>query len=181
MPVHRLNHAVLFVSDLKRSLAFYRDVLEFRPLPRAFPGAAFLQAAGSANDHDLGLFQSPEPGSGGRAGRVGLYHLAWEVDTLAELGRMRTRLAEAGALTGASNHASTKALYARDPDGIDFEVCWLVPDHAVEAELTAMTSPTRPLDIEAEIAAYGARTPGGPRTDHAVWQRLFGTREADRG
>ncbi|MFE7598270.1 VOC family protein [Streptomyces sp. NPDC057494] len=174
MPIQRLNHAVLFVSDLERSLAFYRDVLEFRPLPQAFPGAAFLQAAGSANDHGLGLFQSPERGAGHATGRVGLYHLAWEVDTLAELRRMRTRLAEAGALTGASNHASTKALYARDPDGIEFEVCWLVPDHAVAEELTTMTSPTLPLDIEAEIEVYGAETPGGPRTDHAVWQQIFG-------
>ncbi|GGY09787.1 VOC family protein [Streptomyces tanashiensis] len=174
MPIQRLNHAVLFVSDLERSLAFYRDVLEFRPLPQAFPGAAFLQAAGSANDHDLGLFQSPERGSPRAGGRVGPYHLAWEVDTLAELRRMRTRLAGAGALTGASDHASTKALYARDPDGIEFEVCWLVPDHAVVGELTAMASPTLPLDIEAEIEVYGAETPGGPRTDHAVWQKLFG-------
>ncbi|MEV7279952.1 VOC family protein [Streptomyces sp. NPDC093111] len=172
MPVQRLNHAVLFVSDLERSLAFYRDVLEFRPLPQAFPGAAFLQAAGSANDHDLGLFQSPEPSTGHVTGRVGLYHLAWEVDTLSELRRLRGRLADAGALTGASNHASTKALYARDPDGIEFEVCWLVPDAAVAGELSAMTSPTRPLDIEAEIAVYGAETPSGPRTDHAVWRAL---------
>ncbi|MFE5978104.1 VOC family protein [Streptomyces wedmorensis] len=173
MPIQRLNHAVLFVSDLERSLAFYRDVLGFRPLPQAFPGAAFLQAAGSANDHDLGLFRSPEPGSGPRTGRVGLYHLAWEVDTLSELARVRTRLAGAGALTGASDHASTKALYARDPDGIEFEVCWLVPDAAVAGELAAMTSPTRPLDIDAEIAVYGAETPGGPRTDHGVWRELF--------
>ncbi|MEV6203720.1 VOC family protein [Streptomyces sp. NPDC051771] len=163
MPIQRLNHAVLFVSDLDRSLAFYRDVLGFRPLPGAFPGAVFLQAAGSANDHDLGLFQSPAPGSGAGRGRVGLYHLAWEVDTLAELKAMRTRLTVAGALTGASDHATTKALYARDPDGIEFEVCWPVPDHAVAAELAAMTSPTRPLDLDAEIAAYGAQTPGGPR------------------
>ncbi|WP_455361801.1 VOC family protein [Streptomyces sp. SYSU K21746] len=173
MPIHRLNHAVLFVSDLARSTAFYCDVLGFRSLPQTFPGAAFLQAAGSANDHDLGLFQSPVPGSGHRTGQVGLYHLAWEVDTLAKLRRTRTRLAEAGALTGASNHASTKALYARDPDGIEFEVCWLVPDQAVAGELAAMASPALPLDIDAEIAAYGADTPGGPRTDHAVWQRVF--------
>ncbi|MFB7938894.1 VOC family protein [Streptomyces sp. NPDC056049] len=180
MPVQRLNHAVLFVSDLERSLAFYRDVLGFRPLPGDFPGAVFLQAAGSANDHDLGLFRSPEPASGQRTGRVGLYHLAWEVATLADLRTMRARLAEAGALTGASDHASTKALYARDPDGIEFEVCWLVPDHAVAGELSAMTAPTRPLDLDAEIAAYGAETPGGPRTDHTIWQRIFGM-EAPEG
>ncbi|GAA2774669.1 VOC family protein [Streptomyces showdoensis] len=174
MPVQRLNHAVLFVSDLARSTAFYRDVLGFRPLPQALPGAVFLQAAGSANDHDLGLFPAAEPGTGHRTGRVGLYHLAWEVDTLAELRRLRARLTGAGALTGASDHASVKALYARDPDGIEFEVCWLVPDAAVAGELAAMTSPTRPLDIDAEIAVYGAETPGGPRTDHTVWAQLFG-------
>ncbi|MFG2884733.1 VOC family protein [Streptomyces sp. NPDC048297] len=175
MPIHRLNHAVLFVSDLARSTAFYCDVLGFRALPQAFPGAAFLQAAGSANDHDLGLFQSRDTAPGGhRLGEVGLYHLAWEVDTLSELRRVRVRLAETGALTGASDHASTKALYARDPDGIDFEVCWLVPDEAVVGELTAMTAPTRPLDLDAEIAKYGADTPGGPRTDPTVWQHLTG-------
>ncbi|MFB8033527.1 VOC family protein [Streptomyces sp. NPDC056004] len=175
MPIHRLNHAVLFVSDVARSTAFYCDVLGFRALPQAFPGAAFLQAADSANDHDLGLFQARDTAPGGhRAGAVGLYHLAWEVDTLAELRRVQARLTEAGALTGASNHASTKALYARDPDGLDFEVCWLVPDGAVVAELSAMTSPTRPLDLDAEIARYGANTRGGPRTDPTVWQHLTG-------
>ncbi|MFB7512363.1 VOC family protein [Streptomyces sp. NPDC056144] len=187
MPIQRLNHAVLFVSDVARSTAFYTDVLGFKALPQAFPGAAFLQAAGSANDHDLGLFQArpqaQEPGSAARhpgsaarqTGQVGLYHLAWEVDTLAELRRTRDRLAEAGALTGASNHASTKALYARDPDGLDFEVCWLVPDGSVAEELAAMTSPTRPLDLDAEIARYGADTPGGPRTDPTVWRHLTGS------
>lgn len=178
MAIRRLNHAVLFVSDLERSLAFYVDVLGFRPLPGGFPGAAFLQAANSANDHDLGLFQSPSGPSRARQGDVGLYHLAWEVDTLADLAGMRERLTAAGALVGASNHGSTKALYAKDPDGIDFEVCWLVPDARIEEELVPGMPPTRPLDIAAEIARYGADTPSGPRTDHAVWARLFAAREA---
>ncbi|MFE3003097.1 VOC family protein [Nocardia sp. NPDC059246] len=176
MPIQRLNHAVLFVSDVERSVAFYSEVLGFRRLPGGFPGGAFLQAAGSANDHDLGLFQSPDPSAPHRTGRVGLYHLAWEVDTLSELQRVRDALVAAGALTGASDHASTKALYAADPDGIEFEVCWLVPDAAVEAELAAMTAPSLPLDLPGLIAKYGADTPGGPRTDHEVWRRLFSGR-----
>ena len=53
MGVQRLNHAVLYVRDVERSVAFYRDALGFRPVMRS-PGAAFLQAAGSSNDHDLG-------------------------------------------------------------------------------------------------------------------------------
>ena len=59
MAIHRLNHAVLFVRDLDRSVSFYRDVLGFKPIESmaALSGAAFLRAPGSTNDHDLGLFQ----------------------------------------------------------------------------------------------------------------------------
>ena len=174
MAISRLNHAVLFVADLERSVTFYREVLGFRRLPGGFTGAAFLQAPDSANDHDLGLFQSPQPGSRTVQGQVGLYHLAWEAHTLADLAQLRTRLADAGALTGASNHGSTKALYARDPDGIEFEVCWLVPDAAVAAELAPGTPPTRSLDLDAEIARYGANTATGSRTDPQLWEQIFG-------
>ena len=55
-PVTRLNHAVLYVRDVDASVAFYASTLGFKTV-MAFPGAAFLQANGSNNDHDLGLFQ----------------------------------------------------------------------------------------------------------------------------
>ncbi|MEV0048329.1 VOC family protein [Nocardia rhamnosiphila] len=170
--MRRINHVVLYVSDLARSLAFYEQVLGFQRLPGQFPGGAFLRHAGSANDHDLGLFESrstvvPAPGS------VGLYHVAWEVDTLAELAAARRNLSEARAMTGAGDHGSTKALYGRDPDGIEFEVCWLVPDEYVEEALRG-ASLTAPLDLPAEIERYGANTLGGPRTDPAVWARVAG-------
>src|SRR5205823_14015672 len=56
MPVQRLNHAVLYVRDVDRSVRFYRDTLGFRTVNEIPGRAAFLQAAGSTNDHDLGLF-----------------------------------------------------------------------------------------------------------------------------
>ncbi|HXV93876.1 MAG TPA: VOC family protein [Pseudonocardia sp.] len=160
MPVQRLNHAVLYVRDVERSVGFYRDVLGFR-VKTEIPGrAAFLQAEGSTNDHDLGLFAVGATAGASTAGRstVGLYHLAWEVDTLAELSRVRGVLAEHGALVGQSDHGTTKAVYAVDPDGIEFEVSWLVPADRLPAEVTVLTAP---LDLEAEIARYGAQTPGG--------------------
>ena len=121
MPVQRLNHAVLYVRDVNRSVAFYSDVLGFRQV-MGLGGAAFLQAEGSRNDHDLGLFEIGADAADSPAGRgaVGLYHLAWEVDTLDELERIAGKLAEAGALVGASDHGTTKALYGKDPDGIEF-------------------------------------------------------------
>ncbi|WBB81682.1 VOC family protein [Micromonospora sp. WMMD882] len=166
MGIHRLNHAVLFVRDLDRSVAFYRDVLGFRPVamtPDGFTGAAFLQAPGSTNDHDLGLFAVGEnagPSGAGR-GTVGLYHLAWEVDTLDELAATADRLAAAGALVGTSDHGTTKSLYARDPDGLEFEVVWLVPaDRLDDAALAARKRIGR-LDLARERQRYGGQTRGG--------------------
>jgi len=162
MPVQRLNHAVLYVRDVERSVAFYSEVLGFRTVA-SLPGAAFLQAEGSTNDHDLGLFEVGPAAGDTQAGRttVGLYHLAWEVDTLDELDRLAHRLAERGALVGASDHATTKALYARDPDGLEFEVSWLLPAHLITEDVRARKASIGRLDIAAEKARYGGSTRGG--------------------
>jgi catechol-2,3-dioxygenase len=159
MPIQRLNHAVLYVRDVDRSVAFYTEALGFR-VKAALPGAAFLQAEGSSNDHDLGLFAVGDRAGASTAGRtsVGLYHLAWEVDTLAELRRVAEVLTRHDALVGASDHGTTKALYAHDPDGLEFEVSWLVPAALLTDDLTMRTAP---LDLEAEITRYGGDTPGG--------------------
>lgn len=155
-----MNHAVLYVRDVARSVAFYRDVMDFR-IRFEIPGqAAFLQAPASNNDHDIGLFQIGSGAGPSAAGRstVGLYHLAWEVDTLDELERLAGVLRDAGSLVGASDHGTTKALYARDLDGLEFEVCWLVPADRLPVEMDQMT---RPLDLQAEKARYGGSTRGG--------------------
>lgn len=172
MAVARLNHAVLYVRDVERSAAFYGQALGFAPIADmpAIPGAAFLQAPGSTNDHDLGLFQVGEGAAASEAGRtrVGLYHLAWEVETLDDLRDIAARLAGMGALAGASDHGTTKALYAHDPDGLEFEVCWLVPaDRLTDLALQAR-SRIGPLDIDAEIERYGATTRGGVGISHAA-------------
>jgi catechol-2,3-dioxygenase len=165
MPVRRLNHAVLFVRDVERSAAFYREVLGFVPIEGmdALQGAAFLRAPSSTNDHDLGLFQiGAEAGPSG-AGRstVGLYHLAWEVETLADLAEIAARLTERGALAGATDHATTQARYAKDPDGLELEVSWLVPADRLTPEILAGRSRLAPLDLDREIEHFGAETVGG--------------------
>jgi catechol-2,3-dioxygenase len=165
MPIQRLNHAVLYVRDAQRAAAFYEDVLGFRRIGMAegFTGAVFLQAPGSTNDHDLGLFTVGEGAGPSGAGRqtVGLYHLAWEVDTLSELQRLSAKLSEAGALVGASDHGTTKALYAKDPDGIEFEVSWLVPADRIDDATLEARSRIEPLDLDREVERYGADTRGG--------------------
>jgi catechol-2,3-dioxygenase len=160
MPVTRMNHAVLYVRDVARSVAFYQELLDFRVVMEIPGRAAFLQAPGSNNDHDLGLFGiGPEAGAS-EAGRrtVGLYHIAWEVDTLDELARIEALLAGAGALVGATDHGTTKALYAHDPDGLEFEVSWLVPADRLTPD---MTPELRALDLAKERQRYGGATRGG--------------------
>jgi catechol-2,3-dioxygenase len=165
MAIHRLNHAVLYVRDVARSVAFYRDVLGFAPIPgmAELRGAAFLRAPGSTNDHDLGLFELGETAGASGAGRttVGLYHLAWEVDTLSDLEELAGKLAAAGALGGASDHGTTKSLYGHDPDGLEFEIAWIVPADRLDDAALAARSSIRPLDLRREIGRYGADTRGG--------------------
>ena len=164
MPVTRLNHAVLYVRDAQVSSAFYQQVLEFVPVGE-IPGlGVFLQAPASTNDHDLALFAigSAAGASGAGQSTVGLYHLAWEVDTLDELERLRGVLQEHGALAGQSDHVTTKSLYAHDPDGLEFEVLWVVPAEHVTAEMLAKAKARpAPLDLDAEKSRYGGQTKGG--------------------
>ena len=158
MAVRRLNHAVLYVSDLARVVDFYRYALGFE-VRMEIPGrAAFLRAPGSANDHDLGLFEVPDAAAP-EGPYLGLYHLAWEVGTLADLAAIRARLEERGALVGASDHRVSKSLYAKDPSGIEFEVMWRVPAEDWEQEMQGGEM-IAPLDLEAELARWGDRVTG---------------------
>ncbi len=161
MSVRRLNHAVLYVHDLASAVDFYTATLGMEVRAHIPGQAAFLRAAGSANDHDLGLFAlaASAPITADAPARVGLYHLAWEVGTLAELEEIRHRLAGRGALVGASDHRVSKSLYAKDPSGIEFEVMWRVPAEDWEAE-SRRGPMIAPLDLAEEMSRWGDRVTG---------------------
>jgi catechol-2,3-dioxygenase len=153
----RLNHAVLFVADLERSLAFYEKAFDMTVVARApRANAAFLRLPRSGNHPDLGLFgvgaQPPRP-----RGSLGLYHLAWQVDTIEELEEARLTLTHLDAFTGESSHGATKSVYARDPDGNEFEVMWMLPKAQWGAYENA--APVEHLDLPDEVArCAGVRT-----------------------
>ncbi len=156
MTIKRLNHAVLYVRDARTSGAFYQDVLGFTTVAELPKGmGVFLRAPGSDNHHDLGLFSIGADAAAPAARQVGLYHLAWEVDTIEQLVDARDALARRGALVGASDHGASKSLYARDVDGIEFEVMWAVPaDRWAETESDTQVMP---LDLEREVARFGGK------------------------
>jgi catechol-2,3-dioxygenase len=145
--LQRLQHLVLWVSDVERSVRFYCDVLGFE-VKRRYPTAAFLKIPGTPDDHHLGLFE--QAGVASPDERVArMYHAAWEVGELTDLARARQRLVEARALVGASDHGASLSLYAKDPDGLEFELFWTVPG--------AASIGTRPLDLDGELAKRGLR------------------------
>lgn len=155
MAITRLNHAVLFVKDADAAAEFYRAAFGFVELERPEGmRAVFMRSPSGGNHHDLGLFEVGAQAVRPARGAVGLYHLAWEVDSIESLADMGDRLRELGALTGSSDHGVSKSLYGRDPDGNEFEVMWAVPkdEWGDDAERASIM----PLDLEAELRRWGA-------------------------
>ena len=149
----RLNHAVLFVADLERALRFYSDAFAMQVVarePRA--DAAFLRLPRSGNHHDLGLFGVGPSAPPKRRGGIGLYHLAWQVDTIEELAAARDTLVQLDAYTGESSHGATKSVYGADPDGNEFEVMWMLPRADWGAYESA--APVESLDLRAELERW---------------------------
>lgn len=156
MAITRLNHAVLYVRDATISAQFYKEVLDMTEV-MSMPGATFLKAKDTLNDHDLGLFSIGDQAPlipGGAA--VGLYHLAWQVETLNDLVEYEKRLRERNMFVGATDHGEAKSVYGHDPDDIEFEIMWMVPSEQV---VDGDEMKTTRLDIDKEIARFGADTP----------------------
>jgi catechol-2,3-dioxygenase len=155
MAILGLNHAVLYVHDARRSSRFYEEVLGFVPVIEDAAGRyAFLRAPASVNHHDIAFFSIGAGAGPSTAGRttVGMYHIAWAVPTIDDLMDMRAKLVAAGALGGESDHGVNKSLYAHDPDGLEFEVTYVVPpEYWGDEEHEAII---RQLDLDAERTRF---------------------------
>jgi catechol 2,3-dioxygenase len=149
----RIGHVHLKVADLERALGFYRDVLGFELTQRFGRSAAFLSAGGY--HHHIGLNTWESAGGGPPApGTTGLFHVAIQYPTQADLGDALHRLRKAGIpLEGASDHGVSEALYLRDPDGNGVELYWDRPKEAwPRMPDGALAMHTEPLDLESLLA-----------------------------
>lgn len=155
----RLNHAVLFVADVDRATRFYTEVLGMDVVSREPDlGATFLRLPRSGNHHDLGLFEMPGAVPQPRRS-VGLYHMAWQLDTIDELVEVRRALLESGSHTGESSHGATKSVYGADPDGNQFEIMWMLP--RAEWGRYECAAVVERLDLATEVDRWsGIRTAG---------------------
>ena len=154
-----IGHVHLKVSDIDRSLAFYRDVLGFEVTQRFGDDAAFLSAGGYHHHLGLNTWES-RGGSPPPPGTTGLYHVAIRYPDRATLGDALQRLVEAGVpVSGATDHGVSEAIYLSDPDGNGIELYRDRPreewPRAHDGEGVAMFN--APLDLKALLADATAK------------------------
>jgi catechol 2,3-dioxygenase len=144
-----IGHVHLKVSDLERSLEFYRDLLGFTETMRYGDSAVFISAGGY--HHHIGLNTWHSKGAGPAPVRsAGLYHTAILYPTRRDLAVVVKRLLDNNyPLTGASDHGVSEAIYLDDPDRNGVELYWDRPkeDWPVDKE-GKLEMFTKRLDLE---------------------------------
>ncbi|MEO0865173.1 MAG: VOC family protein [Pseudomonadota bacterium] len=155
-PDTRVGHVHLKVTDLDRSIAFYRDVLGFEITQRYGDAAAFLSAGGYHHHIGLNTWHS-RGGIPAPAHAAGLYHVAFVLPDRAALGAALQRVLDHGTtLDGAADHGVSEAVYFRDPDGngIELYVDRAPGDWPRNADGT-LAMVNAPLDVPALLADAG--------------------------
>lgn len=146
MHIHELGHVVLYVTNIDRMAAFYRDTLGFTQIGQG-PGMTLFSSG--RTHHELLLLEiggAPLP-----LGRIrpGLYHIGFKIGNSTE--ELRTALHELRAagirIVGTADHTVTHSLYVLDPDGNELELYVDVSD-VWKTDPSAVLSPTKPLQLE---------------------------------
>ncbi|MDH3731708.1 MAG: VOC family protein [Acidimicrobiia bacterium] len=147
MEVKELGHVVLYVRDLDRSRAFYRDVLGFPEIVATPPIAAFSTPR---THHELLLIEVGEDAAALPPGRrVGMYHFGLKIgDSDDELRQAVDDLAEAGVtIMGATDHTVSHSLYIADPDGNEIELYIDVQPEVWRENPEAVVARPKPLSL----------------------------------
>ena len=148
MEIKELGHVVLYVRDVERSRAFYRDVLKFREV-FAVPSAVAGYSSGRTHHELLLVSVGPAAQPIPEGPRVGMYHFALKVgDSDDELRAARDAVLKAGAtMVGSSDHVVTHSLYLLDPDGNELELYVDVPGVDWRNDPSLMMTRPRPLQL----------------------------------
>jgi len=148
MKAQYLGHVVFYVEDLDRSLAFYRDLLGFQEIGRAFEGKAAALTSGRTH-HELLLIEvGPAPRTP-RGPHLGLYHIGIKIgDSLDILRLAKAELERAGVpIGGMSDHTVSQSLYLQDPDGNEVELYVDADPSIWNRDPAAVLTPTKPLRL----------------------------------
>lgn len=153
-PDTRIGHMHLRVSNIERSVAFYRDILGFHETTHYDDRSAFL-AAGNYHHHIALNIWGSEGGTRPPKGHTGLYHVAILLPNREELARVVQCLRDAQyPLLGASDHGVSEAVYLEDPDGNGIELYWDRPPHEWPRDREGkLAMVSKPLDLSELVRA----------------------------
>ncbi len=129
MRLKRVGHVALMASDEDRSRTFYRDVLGFDISERDPDHGGTFMTLGE-NFHTIDVFQNPDPGNAQQPqrGQVGLFHIAFEVGSYADLRDAYCALLDHDVeISHCTDHVSQRSIYFSDPDGNRLEIYYEMP------------------------------------------------------
>lgn len=151
----RLGAVHITVTDLERSVAFYRDNIGLDLHDRE--GSVAAMGAGGG---DL-LFLHEEPGAQRSGRHAGLYHFALLHSSREELARTALRLIGTRTrIQGASDHGISEAIYLPDPDGNGIELAADRPREAwPDLSNPGWDGGPEPLDMEGLLATVADEEP----------------------
>jgi catechol 2,3-dioxygenase-like lactoylglutathione lyase family enzyme len=164
--VRGLGHVGIYVRDLERMVAFYRDVMGMQVTKQNWrAGMVFLSADPAAVDHEIALMRGRPSADDPHL----IQQISMRVATLDDLREFHRRLrAEGYRIERVVNHASAIGCYFFDPEGNRTEVFWLTgreswvpvatpidierPDDAVLADVEALWNQVRHVPVGGRMA-----------------------------
>lgn len=153
-PETKVGHIHLTVSDLERSLGFYRDLLGFEISARYGDSAVFLSAGGYHHHIGLNTWAGKDVTPAPR-GHTGMYHVAFLYPSRPELAKVLKKIMEANyPLDGSADHGVSEAIYLKDPEGNGVELYVDRPKEQWKVSNDGMVEMvTEPLDLEGLMKA----------------------------
>ncbi len=145
MRILELGHVVLYVTNLERSAAFYRDTLGFPQIMKEHGAAMFTTGR---THHEMLLIEIGGTAKEKHFPEPGLYHVGFKIgDSPEDAKAAYAELMEKGVrIIGTSDHGVTHSIYILDPDGNELELYADVSDEWKNNPM-AVAAPVRPLDL----------------------------------
>ena len=123
----QLGHLVIRVRDLERSEAFYTQMLGLKVMNKR-PGTMTFMSADDGMSHELALVPVGDDAPGPEEGRVGLFHMAWEMDSFEDVKKLYSVLKENDVkIKNIGDHGISLGVYFYDPDGNEIEAYYEMP------------------------------------------------------